>query len=54
MLFEEFNSKGKRIFFTESKECIPSKKELEYRNETNGHTYKMDGKDYSVSKKEKK
>lgn len=50
ILFEEFNSKGKRIFFTESKECIPPKKDMEHRSEANGYTYKLNGKPYKVGK----
>ena len=53
MLFEEFNAKGKRLFYTESKECIPPKKDLKQRAEANGYTYKLNGKPYVVLKDEK-
>ena len=54
MLFEIFNHNKARVFYTTDEKCIPTKEELRHRAEVCGYTYKLDGKAYSVPKKEKK
>lgn len=53
MLFEVFNAQGIRVMWTEHEECIPTKEELKERAKYAGFKYKLDGKIYTVDKKEK-
>lgn len=46
MKFEIFNLQGKRVFWTESEKCVPSKEELAYMVKNSRYKVKMDGKVY--------
>lgn len=49
MIFEIFNEKGARIFYTYQEQCIPSKSEIKSMLASN-HKIKLDGKNLSKTK----
>ena len=49
MIFEIINSDGKRVFFTESKSCLPSMDTLKQMSE-NKYKFKLDGKTSNLKK----
>ena len=49
ILFEILNSFGKRVFFTEYKECIPPKQQIENMSKA-GYKFKIDGKNATKKK----
>jgi hypothetical protein len=43
MLFEIYNEKGRRLFYTSSEECLPSKEQTNSMLNA-GYKFKLDGK----------
>ena len=43
MLFEVYNEKGIRLFYTSSKECLPPKEQINLMSQV-GYKFKLDGK----------
>ncbi len=43
MLFEIYNEKGRRLFYTNSEECLPSKEQINSMLNA-GYKFKVDGK----------
>ena len=49
MLFEVFNEKGSRVFYTEHEGCLPAAAQIKQMQKT-GYTFKVDGKRWRPEK----
>ena len=46
MKFEVFDQNGKRLFWTESEDCVPDKEDLKLMAKVSGYKFRMNGKVY--------